>query len=41
MSDDQMQREHQQTWQGFCRLLIWSVLVILVTLSMMGIFLVD
>ena len=41
MSDDQMLREHRQTWHGFCRLLIWSVLVILVTLSLMGIFLVD
>ncbi len=41
MSDDQMLHEHQQTWHGFCKLLIWSIAGIVVTLSLMGIFLVD
>jgi hypothetical protein len=41
MSDDQMLHEHQQTWRGFCRLMVWSVVAIVVTLALMGIFLVD
>ncbi|MDH3475642.1 MAG: aa3-type cytochrome c oxidase subunit IV [Rhodospirillales bacterium] len=41
MSDDQMLHEHQQTWRGFCKLLAWSIAGIVVTLALMGIFLVD
>ena len=38
--NDEMQREHQKTWDGFVKLMIWSVVVIVVILALMGIFLV-
>jgi len=41
MSDDQLLREHQQSWQGFCKLLLYSIIAIVITLALMGIFLVD
>lgn len=39
MADDQMLKEHQQTWNGFCRLLLWSVVAIVITLALMAAFL--
>jgi hypothetical protein len=39
MADDQMLRDHQQTWNGFCRLMLWSVVVIVATLALMALFL--
>ena len=41
MTDDQLLREHQQSWNGFCKLLLYSIIAIAVTLALMGIFLVD
>ncbi len=41
MSDDQMLHEHQQTWRDFCKILTWSTVCAVVTLILMGIFLVD
>ena len=41
MSDDQMLRDHQQSWQGFCKLLLYSIIAIAVTLALMFVFLVD
>ena len=32
MSDDQMLQEHQKTWHGFTRLMLWSIIGIVVTL---------
>ncbi len=40
MADDQMLEEHLTTWHYFCRLLRWSMTVIIVALILMGIFLV-
>jgi hypothetical protein len=39
MSDDHMLEEHRATWRGFCKLIIWSLAAIVVTLVAMGIFL--
>ncbi len=39
MTDDQMLREHQETWIGFGRLLLWSIVTIVITLSLMALFL--
>ena len=41
MTDDQLLREHQQSWNGFCKLLLYSTIAIVITLALMGIFLVD
>jgi hypothetical protein len=39
MADDQMLREHRQTWIGFCRLMLWSVVATAITLALMALFL--
>jgi hypothetical protein len=39
MADDQMLQEHRQTWNGFCRLMLWSIVAIVITLSLMAMFL--
>jgi hypothetical protein len=39
MADDQMLSEHRQTWIGFCRLLFWSIVAIVITLALMAMFL--
>ena len=39
MADDQMLREHRETWIGFSRLMLWSIVVIIITLSLMALFL--
>ena len=41
MSDDHMLRDHQKTWHGFTRLMLWSTIGVVVVLALMGIFLVD
>ena len=41
MSDEQLLREHQQSWNGFCKLLLYSIIAIAITLALMAIFLVD
>lgn len=40
MSDDQMLKDHQQTWHGFMKLITYSVVAITVVLALMGLFLV-
>ncbi len=40
MSDQQMLDEHQETWNGFVKLLTWSVAATVVILGLMRIFLV-
>ena len=41
MTDEQqLLRRHTKTWQGFCRLLTWSLIGVVVTLILMWIFLV-
>jgi len=37
---DEMLREHQETWNGFVKLIVVSSAVIIVILILMGIFLV-
>ena len=39
MADDQMLSDHRQTWVGFCRLMLWSIVMIVTTLSLMALFL--
>ena len=39
MADDQMLRERRETWDGFCRLLFWSIAAIIIALVLMAIFL--
>ena len=40
MADDQqMLFEHRQTWSGFCSLLRWSIIAIVITLLLMAAFL--
>jgi hypothetical protein len=39
MADDQMLQEHRQTWIGFCRLMLWSIVAIVITLALMAMFL--
>lgn len=40
MSDQQLLEEHQKSWQGFVKLLVWSAAAVLLTLVLMRIFLV-
>ena len=40
MSDQQMLDEHRETWNGFVKLLTWSVAAVALTLLLMRIFLV-
>ena len=40
MSDRQLLEGRQETWNGFVKLLIWSVAAVVVILGLMGIFLV-
>jgi hypothetical protein len=40
MPDDPMLHEHQKTWQGFVKLLVYSTAAVVITLILMGIFLV-
>ncbi len=41
MADDsQMLRDHQQSWNGFCKLMTYSSIGVIITLALMGIFLV-
>ena len=39
MANDQMLNDHRQTWIGFCRLMLWSIVTIVITLSLMALFL--
>jgi hypothetical protein len=39
MSDDQMLHEHQKTWHGFVKLMIYSLTAVALTLILMAIFL--
>ncbi len=41
MTDDQLLRDRERSWHGFCRLLTYSVIIIMFTLALMGIFLID
>ncbi len=41
MSDDHMLKEHKQTWDGFTKLVLWSVIAIVITLAVLGLWLVD
>ena len=40
MPDDPMLREHQKTWHGFVKLITYSTVAVVITLILMGIFLV-
>ncbi len=40
MSDDQMLKDHQQTWSGFMKLITYSVVAVAVVLALMWAFLV-
>lgn len=41
MADEQhMLERHNNIWQGFCRLLTWSMIGVIVTLVLMWVFLV-
>ena len=40
MSDQQMLDEHRETWNGFVKLITWSVAAAALTLALMRIFLV-
>ena len=33
--DDNMLREHKSTWVGFCRLMTWSLVAIVIVLLLM------
>ena len=33
--EEQMLREHRDTWTGFCRLITWSLVAIIVVLLLM------
>ena len=39
MSDDEMLREHRQTFDGFIKVSVWSTVVIVISLALMAIFL--
>ena len=39
VDDQQLLREHQQTWIGFCALVKWSLIAIVITLLLMAWFL--
>ncbi|MDJ0610664.1 MAG: aa3-type cytochrome c oxidase subunit IV [Kiloniellales bacterium] len=39
MSDDQMLKEHQATWDGFTKLILWSTVAIVITLIILGLWL--
>ena len=39
MSDDQMLHEHQKTWHGFVKLMLYSTAAAAITLILMAIFL--
>ena len=41
MSDDHMLQDHQKTWHGFTRLILWSTIVIVISLSILGLWLID
>jgi hypothetical protein len=40
MADDPMLHEHQKTWHGFVKLITYSTVAVVITLILMGIFLV-
>ncbi len=40
MPDQQMLEEHQKTWNGFVKLMVWSAAASAATLILLGIFLV-
>lgn len=40
MSDDQMLKDHQETWHGFIKLCTYSVVAVAVVLALMWAFLV-
>lgn len=40
MSDDDMLKQHEETWHGFLKLLTWSTVGIVIVLILMGLFLV-
>jgi hypothetical protein len=40
MPDQQMLKEHQDTWNGFVKLIVWSTAAAALTLLLMRIFLV-
>lgn len=40
MSDDKMLQEHRKTWHDFVKLTVISTAVVVLVLSLMGIFLV-
>ncbi len=40
MADDQMLAEHRRTWHGFCRLMFWAIVAVVITLGLMAIFVV-
>ena len=33
--EEQMLRDHKAAWSGFCRVITWSVVVIVITLLLM------
>ena len=39
MSDDQMLREHQETFSGFIKISIWSTAFVVLVLVLMALFL--
>ena len=39
MSDDELLREHRETFDGFIKISIWSTVLIIITLALMAIFL--
>ena len=41
MSDDQMLQEHQKSWHGFTRLMLWSIIGVTITLIILGLWLID
>ena len=40
MSDDEMLREHRETFDGFIKVSVWSTALIVLTLVLMALFLV-
>lgn len=39
MAEDQMLRDHERTWGGFVKLIVYSTAAVVVTLALMAIFL--